>query len=102
MMLNKVWFENNLMHFEREYAFGIFSPYNDAPDIPPPPNFVDLQVGNVEKFEQHGYTLYVKGSERNVIVVEIGKMDMRVLHEYSHLIPTWMKEDFNRFLKENE
>ncbi len=97
----KVWFEGNLLRFNREYVIRVIDPTHDIPDFPQN-DWVDLQIGDVKKFEQHGYTLYVKGSERNVIVVEIGKMDMRVLHEYSHLIPTWMKEDFNRFLKEYE
>ncbi|WP_199614612.1 hypothetical protein [Paenibacillus alkalitolerans] len=98
-MKPKIWFEDNLLRFNPEYSIEVYDPKGlETPNITQPSDCVDLQIGNIEKYEQHGYTLYVKGTERNVIVVEIGKLNMRVLHEYSHLIPTWMKEDFNRFL----
>jgi hypothetical protein len=61
---------------------------------------MDLGIGRIIKFEQHGQTVYVKGSEHNAIVVNTGLDSIKVLYEYSHEIPTWMKEDFNRFLNE--
>jgi hypothetical protein len=62
---------------------------------------IDLQAGKILKIEQHGQTVYVKGTELNFIMVHVGYPEsMKALHEYSHEIPTWMKNDFNRFLSE--
>lgn len=65
----------------------------------PEAQVINLQVGIIEKVEQHFQTVYVKGTDYNVIAVNVGNIQaMKVLHEYSHEIPTWMKQDFERFL----
>ncbi|WP_348624676.1 hypothetical protein ABFT51_07570 [Paenibacillus peoriae] len=63
-------------------------------------NTVRLGIGKIIKTEQHGNTVYVKGEQENMIMVNVGFKTMKALREYSHEIPTWMKEDFNRFLNE--
>ncbi|OXM83975.1 hypothetical protein CF651_22960 [Paenibacillus rigui] len=63
-------------------------------------DLIDLET-TILKIEQHETTVYVKGYNRNVIIVHLGWGEKtKVLHEYSHEIPTWMKDDFNRFLRE--
>ncbi|MGW8439962.1 hypothetical protein ACWGXJ_03000 [Paenibacillus sp. S33] len=69
-------------------------------DFPFDHNTVWLDIGKILKIEQHGNTVYVKGELENGILVNVGFDTMECLREYSHKIPTWMKEDFNRFLKE--
>ena len=62
---------------------------------------LDPDVGEIENIEQHETTLYVKGSEGSLIYVDIHDVNqIRGLSQYSHLIPTWMKQDFERFLNE--
>lgn len=61
---------------------------------------VCLDLGKL-KVKQQGETVYVKGEKGNAIILDCNNSErMRVVTPYSHLIPTWMKEDFNKFLEE--
>ncbi len=61
---------------------------------------IDLKIGNILNFEQHVQTVYVKGENMGVIIVNVGNVSaMKVLHAHSHEIPTWMKEEFDRFMQ---
>ena len=89
-MFLKTWFNGDMLYFEK-------SEFDDSPF---PHHWIQLDT-EIEKIEQHNRTVYVKGKQANFIVVNLGFPDsIEVLHEYSHKIPTWMKEDFNRFLNE--
>ncbi|NEU27030.1 hypothetical protein [Paenibacillus ottowii] len=86
----KVWHEDDkIMH--------TMDPLYELPFLH---NTVYLDIGKILKLEHHGNTVYVKGEQENMIMVDVGYKSMKGLREYSHEIPTWMKEDFNRFLKE--
>lgn len=55
----------------------------------------------IEKIKTNYDTIFIKCKEDNYILLEAGKSNMKLVHEYSHLIPTWMKEEFNNFLEVN-
>ena len=53
----------------------------------------------IKRIEPHGPTVYVECEHDNYIVVDLHSIEQtRVLHEYSHEIPCWMRWDFERFL----
>lgn len=62
---------------------------------------IDLQVGDIKRTLQKGQTIYIHGTEGNGILVNTGNISaMKLLYEYSHEIPTWMKVEFDQFISE--
>lgn len=90
MFTPKVWCEDDKIMHTMDPIY----------ELPFPHNTVYLGIGKILKLEHHGNTVYVKGELENVILINVGFDTIECLREYSHKIPTWMKEDFNRFLKE--
>lgn len=54
-------------------------------------------VGKIIKIEQHYDTVYVQGIYGVRVILGLGLSNMMCVHEYSHHLPTWMKQDLERF-----
>lgn len=97
MWIPKVWADKTNVEIEMRRAEQVYYSNNGYTGGT---HTLCLDLGNIV-IKQQGETVYIKGEKGNAILLDCNRhKEMRVVTPYSHLIPTWMKEDFNKFLEE--
>lgn len=57
---------------------------------------VDLNIGEIETFRQHGRIVYAKNRDNGVVVTDVGDMERMKVH---HEVPEEIKTEFTQFMQ---